>query len=332
MRAAGACVLAAGLAGCSRLPSVLDPQGPEARSLKRLFDVFMIVSGVVWVAVMLALVVVVVKRHPGVRSDPLLVDPTRERRGHRLVGALAVATGLTVLGLTGVSYAVQRALHAEESGIVIRVTGHQWWWELRYDSETPSRQFTTANEIHVPVGEPVVLELRASDVIHSFWVPAVMGKKDLIPGQANRMRLTVERPGVYRGQCAEFCGLQHAHMGLLLVAEPRADYDKWVEKQIAPADEPVTEEAKRGRDVFQGKACVMCHGIRGTDAGGRTGPDLTHLGGRQTLAAGTLPTSRGTIAAWIADPQGIKPGNQMPLVKLSADELNAVAAYLEGLQ
>jgi cytochrome c oxidase subunit 2 len=238
-----------------------------------------------------------------------------------------------VLALTALSYAGQRRLFAvEEEAVTIRVTGQQWWWQLTYEDPDASRTFTTANEIHVPVGKPVKVKLNAADVIHSFWVPSLMGKQDLIPGRENDIRFVAERPGVYRGQCAEFCGLQHAHMGFLVVAEPQADFDRWRDEQIKAAEPPGDSERRTGLEAFLSKPCVMCHTVRGTPAGGRTGPDLTHVGGRRTLAAATLPMSRGNLAAWIVDPHGIKPGVNMPLIKLDPDELNSIAAYLEGLR
>ncbi|ACL57322.1 cytochrome c oxidase, subunit II [Methylobacterium nodulans ORS 2060] len=324
--------LAAMLAGCNLAQSPLNPVSPQARDLLWLFWIFSGVLAAIWLAVMLALLASVpARRAEG--ADPLAVDPRREGRATALVAGLTVATGLVVLVLTGLSYAGQRRLFGEaEPGVTIRILGHQWWWEVSYEDSDPSRSFNTANEIHVPVGVPVFITLESTDVIHSFWVPSLMGKQDLIPGRSNAIRFTAERPGIYRGQCAEFCGMQHAKMGLLVIAEGEADFARWRDGQIAPRPEPASDEARAGEAAFVAAPCSMCHQVRGTSAGGRNGPELTHVGSRRTLAAGTLPMSRGNLAAWIVDPHGIKPGVNMPLVKLDPDQLNSISAYLEGLK
>ena len=241
--------------------------------------------------------------------------------------------GSSWLVLTGLSYAGQRRLSASEApGLTIRVLGHQWWWELEYEGADPSRSFTTANEIHVPVGVPVLLKLESTDVIHSFWVPSLMGKMDLIPGRSTTLRFTADRAGTYRGQCAEFCGLQHAKMGMLVIAQEPEAFGRWRDAQVHPRIEPASAAASAGEAAFTAAPCSMCHQIRGTGAAGRIGPDLTHLGSRSTLGAATLPMSRGNLAAWIVDPHGIKPGVNMPLVKLDPDQINTISAYLEGLK
>jgi cytochrome c oxidase subunit 2 len=216
--------------------------------------------------------------------------------------------------------------------VTIRVTGRQWWWELRYENADPSRVLNSANEIHVPAGEPVRLVLESGDVIHSFWVPSLAGKLDLVPGQQNTLDLIAERPGVYRGQCAEFCGLQHAHMAVLVVATPREAFDRWIDDQLARAAEPEDPVARRGKAAFLASSCVLCHGIRGTPAAVRAGPDLTHVGSRHTIAAGTLPLEVASLAAWIRSPQSIKPGANMPPSPLPLDDVEAIAVYLAGLK
>jgi cytochrome c oxidase subunit 2 len=203
---------------------------------------------------------------------------------------------------------------------------------VEYEHPSADQRFTTANEIHVPVGRPVLLKLTSSDVIHSFWVPSLTGKMDLVTGRENLLRIEAERPGVYRGQCAEYCGLQHAHMAILVVADPPEAFEAWRAGQVAAAAEPEDPLRKQGRDAFLSGPCVMCHAIRGTNAGGHVAPDLTHVGSRRTIAAGVLPRSRGSLAAWLVDPQGIKPGAHMPLMKLDPGEANAIAAYLDGLK
>jgi cytochrome c oxidase subunit 2 len=212
------------------------------------------------------------------------------------------------------------------------VTGHQWWWEVQYRDSLAQHWVTTANEIHIPVGRPVVVELVSTDVIHSFWPPSLSGKRDLIPGRENSLWLQADSAGDFRGLCAEFCGHQHAKMGFLIVAEAPDSFARWLTLQRDTAATPTDTLALRGREVFLGGSCPMCHSIAGTPSGSRVGPDLTHLAGRRTLAAGTLPNTRANLAGWITDPQAFKPGAKMPATALSAPELRALLAYLETLR
>lgn len=216
----------------------------------------------------------------------------------------------------------------------IHVTGHQWWWEIAYVSPDPSRNFTTANEIHLPVGEPVRVEVTTADVIHSFWVPALTGKMDTIPGQTNVTWMQADKPGVYRGQCTEYCGQQHAHMGLLVTAESPQEFQAWWDRQLQPPKAPDAEaaatRAREGEQAFM-RNCAVCHAIRGTPAGGKVGPDLSHLMDRKSIGAATLPNSIGDLSGWIANPQQIKPGNFMPTLNLSAADLESIRDYLETL-
>ena len=250
------------------------------------------------------------------------------------VGAAVAATVGILLLFVVASYGIGSSLVARPSdpALSIEVTAQRWWWDVRYRDPTPSESFSTANEIHIPVGRPVELILRSLDVIHSFWVPNLNGKKDLIPGQINSLYLQADRPGVFRGQCAEFCGLQHANMALHVVAEAPDAFARWQAQQRRPAPEPQTEEQRRGRDLFMASSCVLCHAIAGTGAGGVTGPNLTHVASRLSLAAGTLPNTPGHLAGWIVDPQMLKPGNNMPPNLLSAGELQALLSYLETLR
>jgi cytochrome c oxidase subunit 2 len=320
------------LAGCSGWQSALDPHGREASRLADLIWGFTWICTAVWLLVMLGLAWALMRRRRPA-ADPLALDPAAERRAVGTVGVLAAITGVIVIGLTVLSFFAQRQLFAhQDAAVTIRVTGQQWWWDVRYEDPRPDRMVTTANEIHVPVGVPVRLKLASSDVIHSFWVPSLTGKMDLIPGQDNELQFVAERPGVYRGQCAEFCGLQHAHMGLLVVASPPAEFEAWRAAQLAPAAPPREPERQQGREVFLSKSCVLCHTVRGTPAGGRVAPDLTHLASRKYLAAATLPMSRGSLAAWVVDPHGIKPGVNMPATRLEPDELESLVSYLIGLQ
>jgi cytochrome c oxidase subunit 2 len=215
--------------------------------------------------------------------------------------------------------------------LTIRVTGHQWWWEVQYQDPTPSQIVTTAAAIHIPVGRTVQFELRSADVIHSFWVPNLHGKRDLIPGHPTRIFLRADRPGTFRGQCAEYCGYQHAYMRFVVVAEPEGRFQDWLEAQRQPTADPATERQRRGQQVFLGTTCVLCHTIQGTPARGRVGPDLTHLGSRP-LIGGLLPNTRGHLAGWIVDPQRIKPGVRMPLNVVNPGDLDALLDYLESLK
>jgi cytochrome c oxidase subunit 2 len=251
--------------------------------------------------------------------------------------ALYAWIGLVIVGLFGItiaSYAVDRAIFkaGEQKGLVLEVTSQQWWWAIQYQSDDPSQTFQTANEIHLPVDVPVTLTLRSPDVIHSFWVPNLHGKQDLIPGRDTDIHLHPTRTGVFRGQCAEFCGAQHANMALYVFVESQSDFDRWRAGQLRAASDPGDSTAARGRAAFMSSACPLCHTIRGTDAAGVMGPDLTHIGSRASLAAGKLEYNRANLAAWIAAPQAIKPGNHMPAVGLDPRDLQSITAYLDGLK
>jgi cytochrome c oxidase subunit 2 len=216
----------------------------------------------------------------------------------------------------------------DETEMTVTAIGHQWFWEIRY----PEAGAVTANEIHIPVETSIDLVARSADVIHSFWVPALNRKVDMIPGKTNRIELYAEEPGVFRGQCSEFCGLQHANMAFDVVAEPRGDFDVWLAREAEPALQPEGTEERRGKREFLASACASCHTIRGTSAQGTVGPDLTHLASRRTLGALTIPNRHGDLSRWIADPQSIKPGNRMPDLNLSGERLRAIVAYLSGLK
>jgi cytochrome c oxidase subunit 2 len=215
--------------------------------------------------------------------------------------------------------------------LVLDVTGHQWWWEVRYDSAAPAQVFLTANEIHIPVGETVLVRLHGGDVIHSFWVPKLTGKTDTIPGQVNFSWIRADSPGLYRGQCTEYCGAQHAHMSLEVIAEPRAVFEQWRAAQLAAAAAPTTPDQVRGQQLVEYR-CGLCHQVRGTLAGALSAPDLTHVASRRTIAAGTLLNNPGNLSGWIEDPQAVKPESLMPNQFLSAQQLSDVRAYLETLQ
>ncbi|WP_040579948.1 cytochrome c oxidase subunit II [Methyloferula stellata] len=249
-----------------------------------------------------------------------------------------IGTGLTVAVLLGVLVWTMTTVAAvvnpkDEPALSLDVTGHQWWWEVRYlDKNHPSNIFNTANEIHIPVGKPIRINLKSADVIHSFWVPALSGKTDMIPGQVNTIWLQADRPGTYRGQCTEYCGQQHAHMGFTVIADEAQKFEAWRLTQIR-GDAPQANDPSPiadGRQTFT-THCGACHTVRGTGAGGIVGPDLTHIMSRSTIAAGTLPNKPGWLAGWIADPQHVKPGAKMPILDISGPELHAVTTYLATL-
>ena len=314
----------------------LDAAGPQAAHTAQLMRIFLGVCTAVFVAILAGLAYVL-WRGPRAGSDtpPDLSSVNRaEPRTRRNVTSAIAASVLLLLALIVSSVFTDRALARLPlvDAVNIEVTAHQWWWTARYVNGGPSDSFETANEIHVPVGRPVVVKLKADDVIHSLWVPNLAGKKDLIPGRTALMEFRADQPGVYRGQCAEFCGYQHALMGLLVTADPPARFDAWQQAQRAPATQPADARAQRGKMVFEAAACAMCHTIQGTSAQGKHAPDLTHVASRQTLAAGTLPNNAQALGAWIANPQIFKPGTNMPKVPLSPPDLDAVVAYLGSLR
>jgi cytochrome c oxidase subunit 2 len=294
----------------------------------------------VFVAVMVVLLVAAFRRRTQVNDQPLKpvlldTDPGQDRRISRTVISAIALTIVILFVLLVSSFLVGSAINSapvNDNVLTIEVTGHQWWWDVRYDNPIPSQMVTTANELHIPVGRPVIFKLISNDVIHSFWVPNLHGKTDLVPGHPIETWMQADRPGIYRGQCAEFCGFQHAHMAFAIVAEPEEQFRAWYASQLNSAPAPSTESQSRGQQVFLSKPCIMCHRIQGTDAGGRAGPDLTHVASRQSIGAGTLQNTREHLAGWILDPQTIKPGNQMPPNPMSADDLNALLDYLQSLK
>ncbi|HEV7588747.1 MAG TPA: cytochrome c oxidase subunit II [Longimicrobium sp.] len=321
------------LAACEGRQSVLDPAGPQALRLFNLGNVLYVTAAVVFVVVLAALALALMH---GRRRDGPDTGQAGERKARRAVAWAVGVTLAILLGFLVVSYLTDRAYAiAPAAGRPLRISvvGHQWWWEVQYTDSVSSRSLGTANEIHVPVGRTVVLKMTSRDVIHSFWVPNLAGKKDLVPGYTTTTWLRADRAGVYRGQCAEFCGYQHALMGLLVIAEPPAQFARWYEAQLADAMPPADTVASTGKNVFLGAhGCVLCHTVRGTGAGGTVGPDLTHVASRHTLAAATIPNTRGWLGGWVMDPQGIKPGAKMPPNDMRPDELQALLTYLQTLR
>ncbi|WP_246208201.1 cytochrome c oxidase subunit II [Bradyrhizobium rifense] len=310
----------------------MDPHALQSADILRTFVVFLVVAAIVWIAVVVVLAAGLLRR-PSPSQHALALDPPFENRAGQVVLGLGIATIIIVLALSVVSYAGQRSVFAKDpNALTLKITGHQWWWEVLYEADSPHLSFVTANEIRIPIEQPVRVQLESADVIHSFWVPSLTGKMDLITGQQNEIQFTAKTAGIYRGQCAEFCGLQHAHMAFSVIALPQDEFRRWREHENQSAGSPVDPLAKQGEDLFRARGCALCHTVRGTLAGGQLGPDLTHIGSRTTIAAGTLPLNSATLGAWLADPQHIKPGNLMPQMPLQSDELIAIHHYLEQLK
>jgi cytochrome c oxidase subunit 2 len=289
-------------------------------------------STAVFIAVLAALLVAVVR---GTRRRlEESSTPPPERTLTRSVGVAVCVTVVTLMALLVASVWTGRTVASLQasSAISIAITGHQWWWEVQYEDAVPSRRVLTANEIHIPTNRPVVLKVTSRDVIHSFWVPNLQGKRDLIPGYTTALWTQASRAGVFRGQCAEFCGMQHAHMAFDVVVESDGEFAKWLDDMRQPGRDPTDAAVRRGRDVFMQARCAACHTIRGSDAAGQAAPDLTHIASRRTLGAGSLPNTPGNLATWIRDSQRVKPGNQMPPNPLAAEDLQALVSYLETLR
>jgi cytochrome c oxidase subunit 2 len=311
----------------SSLPqSALDPQGPQAETIATLAWI-MFGAGAAILVVVTVLALVAVFAPPMSRSR---IGNRRLVIGGGIVFPLVALSALLVYGLD-VFAAVTRL---DPSPVRrIEIVGERWWWRVHYLDDRGERGIATANELRLPVGETVELILVAHDVIHSFWVPSLAGKLDMIPGKVNRLRLRADRPGVFRAQCAEYCGGAHAMMALFVVAEAPEAFRQWASRQGGTAGLPQSPELTRGRDAFLARGCGSCHAVRGTDAAGRIGPDLTHVGSRRSIGAGLLPNNAGTLAAWIADSQHLKPENLMPsFTGLPGEELRAIALWLASLE
>ena len=309
--------------------SVLQPLGVHAQHIALIWHTMLWVCGCMYLLVIAFLLHAIVRRH----RDPQ-PDASQARRMSVALGGWIALMTLGLFGLALTSFVTDRALvhAAAEPQVTLKITGYQWWWKIEYTDPDPSRRVRTANEIHLPVGAQVHAELASNDVIHSFWVPNLNGKRDLIPGRPTEIRLQPLQVGRYRGQCAEFCGLQHAHMALDVVVESQQDFDAWYERQLANPPQASEPRAMHGQQVFFTSACNMCHTIAGTDAAATVGPDLSHVASRLTLAAGTLPNDADHLRRWLENPQHVKPGSRMPVVSLAPEDLDALVAYLGTLR
>lgn len=320
----------------------LDAAGPQARKIETLYWFFLAICAVVYVITILFIVIPAIRAWSAARrrsqAEQLEVttpSPGAEQRRATIVWGAVLLTVLIMFALLVGDFATGRALHAkptDQTPLHINLTARQWWWEAEYSDAMPSNSVTTANEIHIPVGRPIEFELRSADVIHSFWIPNLSGKKDMIPDHRTKIWLTADKPGEYWGQCAEFCGYQHAKMRLLVIAESADKFEAWRGAGMQPSTEPLTDLQRTGRQVFMQHACILCHTIGGTEARARVGPDLTHVASRRMLASNWLPNRPGHLAGWIIDPQKIKPGTRMPQNYLRPHELRALLEYLEILK
>jgi cytochrome c oxidase subunit 2 len=338
MKRAAVAFLALPTGACSyqHYQSAIGNAGVEDHRFLILFAIFLVICAIMYALVIAFLIGAIMRRRHSDEAN--VVETGRHHESNPLMrtgligwGAL-VSTGLVALAIASFFTDRSMASAAAHEKLSITVTGKQWWWDVQYVSSDPSKSLRTANELHLPVGVPTRIILRSNDVIHSFWLPSLAGKQDLIPGRETDVTIVPRKVGIYRGQCAEFCGAQHAHMAFVVNIESYADFIKWWNHQLETARAPTSPLVLAGYNYVNQHQCAMCHTIAGTPAGGRVGPDLTHLASRRTIAAGTMPMSEGNLYGWVADPQSIKPGTKMPTMDLEPKDLHAVVAYLETLK
>ena len=317
--------------------SMIDAAGPQAGRIQGLWWFFFWVLAAVFIIVMVLTLITLMRRSPE-NATPASIQSPDQQTESRMTQIVTGATIVTIVILfvflvasIGAGKSISE-LPNKKNGITIEVTGNQWWWQIRYLNSNASQVLTTANEMHIPVGRPVQILGMSNDVIHSFWVPNLHGKRDLIPSRVTTEWIEADRPGIYRGQCAEFCGMQHAHMILWVIAEPEDKFNAWMRHQLQGSTAPSNAALARGQQVFLNNACVFCHTIRGTAAAGQNAPDLTHFASRRGIAANTVPNTKGNLAGWITDPQSLKPGNHMAQIALNPTDLQPLIDYLESLK
>jgi cytochrome c oxidase subunit 2 len=332
--ALAACALLLG--SCAGIQSTLDPAGDQAAHTQDIWRLMLWVCGGMYALVLIFLASAIWRSRRALTGPPVAEgsESAAELPLQKALTAWGVLIVVGLLALSVGSFLVDRqlALASTKDALHIKVTAAQWWWRVEYQDPVANQQLTTANELYLPAGRPAIVELVSEDVIHSFWIPNLAGKQDLIPGRTNRLVLTPRRVGVYRGQCAEFCGLQHAQMALDATVQSPEAFETWRRSQLQPATPPTAPDQLRGEQLFMARGCAGCHQIQGSDAAGQSGPDLTHLASRRTLAAGALEMNRRDLITWLHDPQAVKPGNHMPIVPLSKPDLDSLAAYLGGLK
>ena len=326
------------LSGCAPvqtdrdIPSALDTRGPVASTIANEWWIQFTLGTIVALVVFGILFYILnarIERNRLARDVDVIITPSGQGRTWIWWGGIIIPIIIlaVLLGVSMYSH-ITLAAPPDTPTVSIEVIGHRWWWEVRY----PEDDFVTANQLHIPTGQSVEIHLTSADVIHSFWVPQLTGKMDLVPGEINTIWIQADDTGVFRGICAEFCGMQHANMHFLVVAETPEAFEAWRQRESQPASEPQTELAQQGQEVFMSTTCVFCHSIRGTEATGELGPDLTHIASRLTIGAGILENNRGNLGGWIIDPQTHKPGNLMPPANLTGPQLQALLTYLETLE
>jgi cytochrome c oxidase subunit 2 len=336
-------IAAAVLSGCHTTQSTFDVHGPAADRISHL-SLFMTALFLVVTAIMWTLFAIAFYRRRGNLSEHAPIDSSGGETWIAVGGIAVPLVVLSILFVWGLVLLRAFPIHGMHGGSShdamatsmkpdILIVGHQWWWEIHYLNDDPSQQVMTANELHLPVGKPVNIRLESRDVMHSFWVPALHGKVDLIPGQPNYLRIEAAEPGEYQGQCAEYCGAEHARMRILVIAQTPDEYEAWVNAQRQPASEPTTDAAKAGQQIFLAGPCSMCHTVRGTQAGGTVAPDLTHIGSRQMIAANYYHNNDAYLEAWITHAQSLKPQSEMPdFTYFTGEKLADLVAYLRQLQ
>lgn len=336
-------VATAMLAGCRTAQSTFDAHGPAAEQISHL-SIFMTVLFMAITVVMWILFAIAFYKRRGSLTEHAPIDISGGEMWIAIGGIAIPLIVLSIIFIWGLSLLRAFPIHGMHGASSheqmtrsmkpdILIVGHQWWWEIHYLSDDPSQQVVTANELHLPVGRPVNIRLETRDVMHSFWVPALHGKVDLIPGHSNYLRIEAAEPGEYWGQCAEYCGAEHARMRILVVAQMPDEYEAWLDAQRQPAREPTTDAAKAGQKIFLTGPCAMCHTVRGTQAGGTVAPDLTHIGSRQMIAANCYRNNDAYLEAWITHAQSLKPAAEMPnFTYFNGEQLADLTAYLHQLQ